>query len=149
MSFKSWAAERAFNIALKADADSPLYKPLNQSDPQIRLLSVRASDLTDDLSFFMDRTFLREVPVYFALSYVWGDPNDNTTITVNGHNVQVTKNLADALRHIRYYFKALLPKTDFFGGKVATTTRLWVDALCIDQQNFVEKSQQVNLMSKI
>jgi hypothetical protein len=49
-------------------------------------------------------------------------------------NVKVTSNLGQALRGLR-------PKI----GK----TRLWVDALCINQEDLTERSQQVRLMRQI
>ena len=71
---------------------------------------------------------------YAALSYVWGDPNDTTTIFVNGIETQVTKTLAKALRCVA--------RT----GQFSERFMLWVDALCIDQANQVERSEQVSRM---
>ncbi|KAF5567598.1 heterokaryon incompatibility 6 OR allele [Fusarium phyllophilum] len=56
-----------------------------------------------------------------------GDPN----ITVNGHKVQIRRNLFDALRSIRR------PTED---------QKLWVDAICINQSNVDEKREQVAMM---
>ena len=71
---------------------------------------------------------------YAALSYSWGDPKDTTAIIVNGTETQVTKTLAEALR--------CLAQTDQFNERF----KLWVDALCIDQANYVERNEQVPLM---
>jgi hypothetical protein len=38
---------------------------------------------------------------YTALSYVWGDPDDTTTILVEGYPLRVTKSLERAFRHLR------------------------------------------------
>lgn len=71
---------------------------------------------------------------YAALSYCWGNPNDTTAILVNGVEIQVTKTLAEALR--------CLARTCQFYERF----KLWVDALCIDQANYVERSEQVSMM---
>lgn len=89
---------------------------------------------------------------YTALSYEWGIPAINRQVvssneagkthepssslykkqvTVNGQQLAISHNLFDALLHIR----ARLTK-----GKAAV---LWVDALCIDQDNVLERGRQV------
>lgn len=45
---------------------------------------------------------LDEDPDYSALSYVWGSEIDRVKIECNGCEVEVTKNLAEALRHLRH-----------------------------------------------
>ena len=71
---------------------------------------------------------------YTALSYVWGDPALVNTISCNGKPFAITKNLELALRHLRHNDVSIL---------------LWVDQLCINQDDFEEKSQQVVLMETI
>jgi hypothetical protein len=78
---------------------------------------------------------LDEAPPYIALSYVWGDPSETSTIFVNGRSVQVTTNLAAALGRIRRRYWE--PET------------LWIDAVCINQKDDIEKSSQFNLMREI
>jgi hypothetical protein len=72
--------------------------------------------------------------VYEALSYTWGDATICQTIECNDKLVGVSQNLYDALVNIR----------------LATERRtIWVDALCIDQKNDAEKSEQVQYMYAI
>lgn len=71
---------------------------------------------------------------YEALSYVWAQEPGFELIIVDGRERQVTTNLFFALRRLRNIKNARI---------------LWVDALCIDQQNDVEKSFQVALMGQI
>ncbi|PNP78651.1 hypothetical protein FNYG_07997 [Fusarium nygamai] len=74
----------------------------------------------------------RDGAEYHALSYEWREPsNDDPSITVNGHKVQIRRNLFDALRSIR---------------KPTEDQKLWVDAICIDQSDVDEKSEQVSMM---
>ncbi|KAF1980949.1 heterokaryon incompatibility, partial [Aulographum hederae CBS 113979] len=72
---------------------------------------------------------------FHAVSYVWGDPKPEKVILVNDHLFAITWNLAVAL--IRLTRTAYVP------------LRLWVDAVCINQQDIDERSSQVQLMSQI
>lgn len=69
---------------------------------------------------------------YTALSYCW-DPQDEekVDITIGRSGFGVGNNLAGALQYLR--------------GK-EKPCKLWVDAICIDQQNLYEKSVQVQKM---
>lgn len=71
---------------------------------------------------------------YTALSYVWGDPAFVRPMICNGKPFKTTKNLDLALRYLR--------RTD-------TAVLLWIDQICINQDDPKEKTQQVILMSKI
>ena len=71
---------------------------------------------------------------YNALSYVWGDASDLTTMLCDGLLFHITRNLHDALSQIRLNRHEIL---------------LWVDAVCINQANEVEKTAQVRLMTRI
>jgi len=72
--------------------------------------------------------------LYEALSYVWGDKSTRRSISINKCDVQVTANLHAAFLHLR----------DRFLERV-----LWVDAICINQQDADEKGRQVNSMANI
>ncbi|PMD29634.1 HET-domain-containing protein [Hyaloscypha variabilis F] len=73
-------------------------------------------------------------PTYLALSYTWGDPTRVVPIQINDSTRNVTLNLRTALEHIRQEHEAVI---------------IWVDAVCIDQTNHEEKSQQVQIMTEI
>ena len=83
---------------------------------------------------------LDECPQFEALSYTW-ECGTNTAaqeaspaINCSGKRLHVTHNLLAALRYLQ-------PSTEH--------RILWIDAICIDQQNLKEKGSQVSLMSKI
>src|SRR5436190_23032822 len=40
------------------------------------------------------------IPVYAALSYTWGNRSENTTISVDDHPLEISKNLVYALDHV-------------------------------------------------
>lgn len=75
-----------------------------------------------------------ETTHYAALSYTWGDPTIKRPIWLNGCEFQVTTNLESALRHLRRRFLPLF---------------VWVDAICINQDDTAERAQQVLLMRNI
>jgi hypothetical protein len=75
---------------------------------------------------------IADPPPYTALSYVWGDVSNPIPITLDKKNIRVTQNLHRALQRFR-----------------KTTVLLWVDAICINQQDLDEKNVQVNMMAKI
>jgi hypothetical protein len=77
---------------------------------------------------------LNDEPSYVALSYVWGIDTPSTEIFVNAKPFFVRMNLAAALRHLR--------QTD-------RSVNIWIDAICINQKNNQEKSQQVKFMARI
>ncbi|KAI1774094.1 heterokaryon incompatibility protein-domain-containing protein [Hypoxylon cercidicola] len=77
----------------------------------------------------------------YALSYEWGDPTVTANIMVSGHRMAVTKNLHDALQD-------LLPRWHRDTEETASA-RLWVDALCINQQDVQERNTQLQLMEQI
>jgi hypothetical protein len=77
---------------------------------------------------------LSDSPSFAALSYVCGpyaDPVD--VISCGEYQIPVTRNCQDALRHLRELFGPLT---------------VWVDAICINQGDSQEKSQQIELMGK-
>lgn len=74
-------------------------------------------------------------PHYTALSYTWGDPKVRTPILIDGQSVRVTMNLEAALQHLR--------------KGISEPLVLWVDAICINQDDEVEKSKQVTHMRDI
>lgn len=73
--------------------------------------------------------------VYYALSYAWGPPVFTTHRIYSAEGfIQVTANLWEALRRYR---------------EADETKTLWVDAVCINQANIQERSQQILLMRRI
>ncbi|OAG44217.1 hypothetical protein AYO21_01674 [Fonsecaea monophora] len=72
-----------------------------------------------------------------ALSYVWGDdkgPQGGQKIQCDGATLHIRDNLACALNHLRHDRKARF---------------LWVDAMCINQEDRKERSEQVQQMGQI
>lgn len=103
----------------------------------IRVLSIEPStDPTARLQCHLITTNLGQAQQesYEALSYVWGDISDTVSVTLNSTDFFITRNLGSALCRLR------LPTTE---------RRLWVDALCINQNFLPERNQQVGIMREI
>ncbi|KAI0443600.1 hypothetical protein F4803DRAFT_514715 [Xylaria telfairii] len=77
---------------------------------------------------------------FYALSYEWGDPGDTDEIIVDGEKTTVTRNLKDTLQRLRTWWH----EWDNTGS-----ISLWVDALCINQADVVERNYQVRRMRQI
>jgi hypothetical protein len=75
-----------------------------------------------------------DVPAYEALSYIWGNPSSTHFILIEGQNMTVSQNLHAALLRLR----------NRIAGRF-----IWADAICINQSDMSEKSEQVHLMPKI
>jgi hypothetical protein len=98
--------------------------PLDSSKSEIRLISLHDSDDANALlSGQLERATLNDN--YSALSYVWGDDHDRRPIQLNGVNTTITANLEKALKQLRAEKKA---------------TKIWVDAICINQRDNTEKA---------
>ncbi|EMD64615.1 hypothetical protein COCSADRAFT_198873 [Bipolaris sorokiniana ND90Pr] len=102
---------------------------------QFRLLRIHPTNISESIiSCQLFTTSLAEEPSYNALSYEWGQRDITKPIVVNGTRVQVTPDLEAALRRIRQ------SDSEFI---------LWVDAVCINQQDFDERNTQVAMMSRL
>ncbi|KAH7418989.1 heterokaryon incompatibility protein-domain-containing protein [Cadophora sp. MPI-SDFR-AT-0126] len=124
-------------MANELSLDRYKYQPLISKPSQhaIRLLTLYpAPDPSMLIACNLTHACLEETPDFSALSYTWGITTSPTPISLSGHPHIVTTNLASALRHLRLPDRA---------------RTLWVDALCIDQTNVKERSEQVSLMREI
>ncbi|KAH8171902.1 heterokaryon incompatibility protein (HET) domain-containing protein [Sarocladium implicatum] len=119
--------------------DALKYKPLDFPGKSIRALRVAKGAWFNDIHCELFETLLAKAEgcPYVALSYTWGGTQQkgwHNPMFINGCHVQVTQNLHDALRHIRSQHRDVI---------------LWIDALCINQDDHQEKSQQVAMMGDI
>jgi hypothetical protein len=73
---------------------------------------------------------------YEALSYTWGNPAPAGQVLINGAALLVTSNLARALEHMRML-------------QGPRTLRIWIDQLCVDQDDAKERGRQVAMMRLI
>jgi hypothetical protein len=76
-------------------------------------------------------------PQYIAVSYTWGGQPRDHALQCSGVEVPVTRSCVDVL--------SSLLKNIFKSGKGL----VWIDQLCVDQENLNERAEQVLLMKKI
>jgi Heterokaryon incompatibility protein (HET) len=113
-----------------------LYSPL-ETGTEFRLFVLLSSkEWHDPIECRLQVVFLNEVPYFCALSWSWGQISDLGMIIVDGVPTQVPRNLECALRYLRQ-------------AQAGYHQVLWVDAICINQQNLMEKSHQVGIMFEI
>lgn len=119
---------------------SPTYQPLIVDSKEIRVLRLHPGNWTDIISCsiqtisLVDHSFISPDTAYEALSYVWAAEPGTEEILVDNQFTNVTRNLFFALRRLR---------------KISAVRTIWVDAVCIDQRNEIEKGHQVAMMGTI
>ncbi|WYZ46683.1 hypothetical protein EsH8_IX_000908 [Colletotrichum jinshuiense] len=120
---------------LGRDAHS-VYQQLPLRSDQFRLMKLQhAPSRTHPIvaSLFVEE-FGAPSANYDAVSYTWGDAAESVNITINGCSLGVTRNLQVALQHLRREDKEVT---------------LWVDSICINQADIVERNAQVARMDSI
>ena len=101
----------------------------------IRLLCLLpATSETDDLKAVIEHVPIGATGDYRALSYVWGSSKSTSELETPMGRVGITTSLSCALRHLR---------------RINDPLTLWVDAVCINQEDNDEKIRQIRLLPRI
>jgi hypothetical protein len=103
----------------------------------IRILTILPGTWTDPIECGLRETQLQDSGSYKALSYSWKASDDDDTlgpISCNKISVDVSCNLHSALRQLRHD---------------RDVVRIWVDSICINQQDNDERARQVGIMRDI
>lgn len=152
----NWAKTKTGSVRRGESGGSKLYEPITDRY-EIRVLEIKPGKPSDQLKGSLHHCSLEfrltgkvsgdlplpfalsmndlSVPVFYtALSYTWGEPKFDATIECDGYVKMITRSLGSALRHLRQEDRAVV---------------LWIDQICIDQENNEEKAQQIPLMSRI
>ncbi|KAF2763008.1 HET-domain-containing protein [Pseudovirgaria hyperparasitica] len=142
------------------------YSKLSSTASSIRLLELVPS-VSNRINSTLKEFRLNEAPSFNALSYTWGSPlthlsasssllqqikardgrhedvhhKRSNSITCDGAALPVTTNLRDAL--------LMLQKTDLENATASDTKYIWIDAICVNQNDIAERNDQVSLMSDI
>ncbi|XXG96140.1 hypothetical protein Hte_002419 [Hypoxylon texense] len=117
-----------------------IYHPLSRENREFRLArfcQVQDDSYDDDcakISLELEQLSMDDKPLYIALSYVWGSPDKTVDIEVNGEPLSIGSNLHAALVQLR---------------RDRDHSWMWVDSICMEQTNTVEKSWHVNEMGNI
>lgn len=127
------------------EIETSIYRKLDKDKKDIRLIILDPGLSEDPISCSLIYTSLLNPSVisYEALSYCWGDSQDNQNIDVTTfdqdgvrkqHLLPITSSLYRAMLNLR-----------LVEGKIV----LWIDAICINQTDFTERSQQVAIMKDV
>lgn len=115
-----------------------VYTPLIPSDETIRLLALLPGTLNDDIRVAIYDNFLTwPQPEYEALSHAGGSLGRPVDIHVGRSGdatLSVTRDVATALRYLRLKHEERV---------------LWVDAICVNQQDVNERVPQMQKMAQI
>lgn len=110
------------------------YSDIVQDRHEIRIIVLRKGKSDDPVMCDIKHVSFNESPSYEALSYTWGERTDKVQITLANSKFWVTQNLFLALRQLR---------------SEECDKCLWIDAICINQNNTEEKNNQVQQMARI
>ncbi|KAH7303227.1 heterokaryon incompatibility protein-domain-containing protein [Stachybotrys elegans] len=113
--------------------DAYIYKPVGKAE--IRLVTVKKNE-RDQLEATIQHVELdEEEPVRFtAVSYTWGDPSNRVQLPCGSSFLSITTSLYEALGEII---------------NVSPHEALWIDQICINQEDHLEKAVQVGKMDVI
>ncbi|KAK4098417.1 HET-domain-containing protein [Parathielavia hyrcaniae] len=120
------------------------YRPLEHMDQEIRLLVVKPGRYDEAVHACFAHTSLSGNPSsqqiqFDALSYCWGDSPERVNIALDTNTMgtvplNISGTVARAIRRLR---------------SPDTPLRIWIDAICINQTDMDERSQQVRIMGTI
>lgn len=100
----------------------------------MRLLHIYPGQQNDDLEGDLMHLPLHATGSFEALSYTWGTRSIEQSIYVAGKRISITPNCAGAIRSLRHRNRVRV---------------LWIDAICINQNDSHERAEQVGMMVEI
>ena len=114
------------------------YRVLQSIIQEIRVLCINPDRNVRDHTFLrceLKHISLVDVPIerFLAVSYCWGTSKKRAPIVIDGQNATIPQTAAVAIRNL----------------SKNSSDPLWIDAVCIDQDNVQEKSQQVTMMKEV
>jgi hypothetical protein len=108
------------------------YQPVSDPNKRTRVFTLAPGAPTDPLTGTIEEMDTEHPVAFEALSYCWGWNTDQDIILCDGGELRIRANLGIALRRLRHKDKDRV---------------LWIDQVCINQQDLVERSEQVKHMS--
>ncbi|KAI0523661.1 heterokaryon incompatibility protein-domain-containing protein [Xylaria bambusicola] len=156
--------------SIKMADGNKIYHPLGKKS--IRLLEIVPALPDEQIECVLTTIHdIEDAPGFEALSYVWGDTLSSQSILCNGIHMTVTQNLEEALRYLRplpswesvqtwstnHYLHSSRQVWRSFArnryeqqeNTMLLRLPVWVDAICINQDDLAERANQVKLMRKI
>ncbi|KAK6849495.1 hypothetical protein PG995_013328 [Apiospora arundinis] len=123
---------------MPSSSSDDIYQPLDPSRDEVRLLRILpCASHTEPIELQLDVFSLQSGESSFqALSYAWTTPSEPgvKNVTLCGRPHSVTANLHAALRRLR---------------QKSSSRVMWIDAICINQDDLEERGSQVMLMKQV
>ena len=108
------------------------YSLLPNAKTYIRLLKLTAEE--EELVGSLEAFPVTEAPPFCALSYAWGTDPPASSFICDSAPLTVTEHLLSGMKQVR---------------RCNPTPWIWIDAICINQTDNLEKADQLPLMEKI
>ncbi|KAF1845058.1 uncharacterized protein K460DRAFT_284235 [Cucurbitaria berberidis CBS 394.84] len=121
------------------------YNLLDTHKKSVRLLEILPGSDFEPISVRLLHCDLEDKPRYIALSYTWDQGSQEKYIQCQGTKIGVGENLWQFLHQYRQ--KTSIEQ--YREKSPDSTFRLWIDAVCINQNSNAERSHQVSLMRDI
>jgi hypothetical protein len=118
---------------LRQSSDQRYYRPL--ADDGFRVFTLDPDRHVTTITGNIEEYSLLDPPSYFALSYVWGQEPEIHRMRINNQDAPIRPNLFYALQRIR--------------ALQLVQPCIWVDSICINQLDDLEKNSQVRRMAQI
>ncbi|KXX80773.1 Heterokaryon incompatibility protein 6, OR allele [Madurella mycetomatis] len=117
------------------DTETPkIYQGLNVGPSNIRLLELSSGGDHEQLSGALSRKFVESPGIFWAISYFWGPKGGGFSFATYQGSIPITESLSTCLTTLR---------------REGVKTPLWADAVCINQNNKMEKAMQVRRMGSL
>lgn len=130
----STASSRAVDETRVAGSYS--YQRLSEDRNEIRLLQLHPGAPEDSIRCTLQPVHLSSLDSrdFETVSYCWGDTEESSIILVDNAPLNIPTSAEQALRRFR---------------DTEAVRTLWIDSVCINQNDLEERAQQVELMSRI
>ena len=109
------------------------YQSLSNGN-EIRLLAILPGRFGDPIKCTLSTVCLDDEPAFEALSYTWGSMSRASSLICDSKSLHVTSNLYEGLQRLR---------------RRKSVRVIWVDAVCINQDDVGERNQQILYMARI
>jgi hypothetical protein len=110
------------------------YQALDYHKGEFRLLHLAPGRADDPIRGNLVHAFLDTQPIYHALSYSCGSLTEPQNILLAGEDFRIPNNLYEALKALRNTNSELV---------------IWIDAICINQQDLDARSEEIKRMRPI
>ncbi|KAI4863988.1 HET domain-containing protein [Hypoxylon rubiginosum] len=111
------------------------------ANESIRLLRLH-NNPTPNYVGTLEDVKLDEAPSYYALSHCWGVRHQNVPIGIGDFTLDVTVDLAAGIQQLKKFVANE-------SGMNTGVKYVWIDRICINQDDIEERESQVQLMGKI